>query len=90
MSCEPENCLGPSLAQEAQLHSSDGDASWLQSREDSGLLTLLRGTKITRGQHLDWAVFWEGELPTGRGLCCPILLANCYHQRIIFSLANVC
>lgn len=31
-SCEPENCLGSSLAQEAQLHCSDSDVSWLQNR----------------------------------------------------------
>ena len=36
MSCEPENCLGPSLTPEAQLHCRDRDTL---PGEDSGLLT---------------------------------------------------
>lgn len=74
MSCEPESCLGPSLTQEAQLHCSDSDmlpgcrvARTLAPRPP------LWGTELTKGQQLDWVVFWEGEL------CHPTHLAKCYH-----------
>lgn len=86
MSREPENCLGPSLTQEALLHCSDSDmlpccrAGGLQPPDPH-----YGGTEITWGWQLGWAVFCEGELPTGRGLCHPILLTMCYLLRILLQ-----